>query len=82
MKGQAAALGTKEQVWLFPEGECTCTGLQEKREWHKRGGGVQKFADPGAVLRGIKENYECLKGYKIVPLTDVKTKNVLTLLCS
>lgn len=56
MKGQAAALGTKEQVWLFPEGECTCTGLQEKRERHKRGGVVQKFADPGQALRGIKEN--------------------------
>lgn len=32
MKGRAAVLKAKEQVWLSPQRECTCTWLQEKGE--------------------------------------------------
>ncbi|KAA8590859.1 hypothetical protein FQN60_001802 [Etheostoma spectabile] len=43
--GRAAALEAEEQVWLSPQRECTCTGLQEEGEVP---GVVEEKAGPGA----------------------------------
>lgn len=45
MKGRAAALEAEEQVWLSPQRECTCSGLQEEGEVP---GVVEEKASPGA----------------------------------
>lgn len=45
MKGRAAAPEAKEQVWLSPQRECTCTGLQEEGEVP---GVVEEKTGPGA----------------------------------